>query len=90
MSIYENDYENTHVKTVEQGIFVRNLNEAYNNRHEKQKQAVRKRRNGVVNYLKETGDKNTLHISEMLSINIYTLLSDLRSLGYHTKGGFIV
>ena len=87
--VYDQDYETSRVKTVEQGTFVRNLNNSLNAKHEQQKQAVRKRHNMLKNYLADTGDKNVLHIAEMTGINIHTLRRDLSSFKLHTKGGFI-
>lgn len=83
-------YETSRVKTVEQGTFVRNLNNSLNAKHEHQKQAVRTRRNMLKKYLAETGDKNVLKISQTTHININTLRRDLSFLKLHTKGGFIV
>jgi len=88
--IYDPDYETSRVKTVEQGTFVRNLNNSLNAKHEQQKQAVRTRRNMLKKYLAETGDKNVLKISQTTHININTLRRDLSFLKLHTKGGFIV
>lgn len=88
--LYEENFTTTRVKTIAEGVFVRNLNEAYNRKHEQQKQAVKNRLNMLVAYLKETGDKNVLHIQDKTKINIYTLRRDLRKLGYHTQKGFIV
>jgi len=87
--IYDPDYETSRVKTVEQGTFVRNLNNSLNAKHEQQKQAVRTRRNMLKKYLAETGDKNVLKISQTTHININTLRRDLSFLKLHTKGGFI-
>lgn len=88
--VYDQDYETSRVKTVEQGTFVRNLNNSLNKKHEQQKQAVRTRRNMLKKYLSETGDKNVMHVAEMTGINIHTLRRDLSSFKLHTKGGFIV
>jgi len=88
--IYDPDYETSRVKTVEQGTFVRNLNNSLNAKHEQQKQAVRTRRNMLKKYLAETGDKNVLKVSQTTHININTLRRDLSFLKLHTKGGFIV
>ena len=87
--VYDQDYETSRVKTVEQGVFVRNLNEALNKKHEQQKQAVRTRRNMLNRYLDDTGDKNVLHIAEVTGINFHTLRRDLLAMDMHTKGGFI-
>ena len=88
--IYDQDYETSRVKTVEQGQFVRNLNEALNKKHEQQEQEVRTRRNMLKKYLADTGDKNVLHVSEATGINFHTLRRDLSFFKLHTKGGFIV
>lgn len=88
--IYDQDYETSRVKTVEQGKFVRNLNNSLNKKHEQQKQEVRTRRNMLKKYLSDTGDKNVLHIAEKTGINIHTLRRDLSSMNMHTKMGFIV
>lgn len=88
--IYDQGYETSRVKTVEQGMFVRNLNNSLNAKHEQQKQAVRTRRNMLKKYLSETGDKNVLKISQTTHININTLRRDLSFMKLHTKGGFIV
>ena len=88
--IYDQGYETSRVKTVEQGTFVRNLNNSLNAKHEQQKRAVRTRRNMLKKYLAETGDKNVLHVAEVTGINFYTLIRDLSFLKLHTKGGFIV
>ena len=88
--VYDPDYEKSRVKTVEQGVFVRNLNKALNNKHEQQKQAVRKRRSMLKKYIADTGDKNVLHIAEVTGINFHTLRRDLLAMKMHTKGGFIV
>lgn len=88
--VYDQDYETSRVKTVEQGVFVRNLNEALNKKHEQQKKAVRKRRNMLKKYLADTGDKNVLHIAEVTGIKFNTLRRDLLAMKLHTKGGFIL
>lgn len=88
--IYDQDYETSRVKTVEQGKFVRNLNNSLNKKHEQQKQAVRTRRNMLKKYLAETGERNVLKISQTTHININTLRRDLLFMKMHTKGGFIV
>lgn len=88
--IYDQGYEASRVKTVEQGTFVRNLNNSLNAQHEQQKQAVRTRRNMLKKYLAETGDKNVLKVSQTTHININTLRRDLSFLKFHTKGGFIL
>jgi len=88
--VYDSDYETSKVKTVEQGTFVRNLNEALNKKHEQQKQAVRTRRSMLKKYLADTGDKNVLSIAQTTHININTLRRDLSFFKLHTKGGFIV
>lgn len=87
--VYDQDYETSRVKTVEQGMFVRNLNNSLNAKHEQQKQAVRARRNMLKKYLTETGDKNVLSIAQTTHININTLIRDLSFMKLHTKGGFI-
>ena len=87
--VYDQDYETSRVKTVEQGMFVRNLNNSLNAKHEQQKQAVRARRNMLKKYLTETGDKNVLSIAQTTHININTLRRDLSFMKLHTKGGFI-
>lgn len=88
--VYDQDYETSRVKTVEQGTFVRNLNNSLNKKHEQQKQAVRTRRNMLKKYLSETGDKNVLHIAEVTGIKFNTLRRDLLAMKLHTKGGFIL
>lgn len=88
--VYDPDYETSRVKTVEQGQFVRNLNNSLNAKHEQQKRAVRTRRNMLKKYLEETGDKNVLSIAQTTHININTLRRDLSFMKLHTKGGFIV
>lgn len=87
--VYDQDYETSRVKTVEQAAFVRNLNEALNKKHEQQKQEVRTRRNMLKKYLAETGDKNVLSIAVATEINIHTLRRDLSFFKLHTKGGII-
>ena len=87
--IYE-EYDYASVKTVEQGIFIRNLNEALNKKHEQQNKAVRTRRNMLKKYLADTGDKNILHIAELTGIKFNTLRRDLLAMKLHTKGGFIL
>ena len=91
--IYDQVYEISRVKTVEQGTFVRNLNKSLNKKHKKhkqQKQAVRTRRNMLKKYLADTGEKNVLSIAQTTNININTLRRDLSFMKLHTKGGFIV
>ena len=88
--IYDQDYETSRVKTVEQGTFVRNLNNSLNKKHEQQKKAVLTRRSMLKKYLAETGDKNVLHISEVTGIKFNTLRRDLLAMKLHTKGGFIL
>lgn len=87
--VYDQDYETSRVKTVEQGAFVRNLNNSLNKKHEQQKQEVRTRRNMLKKYLAETGDKNVLNIAQTTHININTLRRDLIAMKLHTKMGFI-
>lgn len=87
--IYDQGYETSRVKTVEQGTFVRNLNNSLNAKHEQQKKAVRTRRNMLKKYLTETGDKNVLSIAQTTHININTLRRDLSFFNLHTKGGII-
>ena len=87
--IYE-EYDYASIKNVEQGQFVRNLNEALNKKHEQQKQAVRTRRNMLKKYLTETSDKNILNIAQTTHININTLRRDLSAMNLHTKMGLIV
>lgn len=88
--VYDLDYEKSRVKTVEQGVFVRNLNNSLNKKHEQQKKAVRTRRNMLKKYLADTGDKNVLHIAEVTGIKFNTLRRDLLAMKLHTKGGFIL
>lgn len=88
--VYDQDYETSRVKTVEQATFVRNLNNSLNKKHEQQKRAVRTRRNMLKKYIAETGDKNVLSIAQTTHININTLRRDLSFFKMHTKGGFIV
>lgn len=92
--VYDQDYETSRVKTVEQAAFVRNLNNSLNKKHEQQKheqqkQEVRTRRNMLKKYLAETGDKNVLSIAQTTHININTLRRDLIAMKLHTKMGFI-
>lgn len=87
--VYDQDYETSRVKTVEQSAFVRNLNNSLNKKHEEQKQAVRTRRSMLKKYLAETGDKNVLSIAQTTHININTLRRDLSFMKLHTKGGII-
>lgn len=86
--VYE-EYDYASVKTVEQGIFVRNLNNSLNKKHEQQKREVRTRRNMLKKYIADTGDKNVLHIAEVTGIKFNTLRRDLLAMKLHTKGGFI-
>ena len=88
--IYDQDYEKSRVKTVEKGVFVRNLNNSLNNKHKQQKKAVQTRRNMLKKYLSETGDKNVLSIAQTTNININTLRRDLSFMKLRTKGCFIV
>ena len=90
MGIYDSEYNQSHIKSANEGAFVRNLNEALNKKHEDQKQAVRTRRNMLNKYLAETGDKNVLHIAEVTGIKFNTLRRDLLAMNLHTKGGFIL
>ena len=88
--VYDQDYETSRVKTVEQATFVRNLNNSLNKKHEQQKQVVRTRRSMLKKYLADTGDKNVLSIARTTHVNINTLRRDLSFMKMHTKGGFIV
>lgn len=88
--VYDPDYETSRVKTVEQGVFVRNLNNSLNKKHEQQKRAVRTRRSMLKKYISDTGDKNVLHIAEVTGVKFNTLRRDLLAMKLHTKGGFIV
>ena len=88
--VYDQDYEKTRVKTVEQCEFVRNLNNSLNKKHEQQKQAVRTRGNMLKKYIADTGDRNVLHIAEVTGIKFNTLRRDLLDMKLHTKGCLIL
>lgn len=90
MGIYDSEYNQSRIKSANEGAFVRNLNNSLNKKHEQQKQEVRTRRNMLKKYLSETGDKNVLSIAQTTHININTLRRDLSFFKMHTKGGFIV
>lgn len=87
--VYDQDYETSRVKTVDQATFVRNLNNSLNKKHEQQKLEVRTRRSMLKKYISETGDKNVLRIAQKTHININTLRRDLIAMKLHTKMGFI-
>lgn len=90
MGIYDSEYNQSRIKSANEGTFVRNLNKALNNKHEQQKREVRTRRSMLKKYLAETGDKNVLHVAEATGINFHTLRRDLSFFKMHTKGGYIV
>ena len=68
----------------------KHFTDSFNARKTIQKQQVAERHERLVSYLKTSGDKNVARITLKTGINIHTLHSDLRKIGYHMKGGFIV
>lgn len=68
----------------------KHFTDSFNARKSIQKQQVAERHELLTSYLKTSGDRNVLRIATKTDINIHTLRSDLRKMGYHTKGGFIV
>ena len=89
MALYESDLIYLKPLNLQQAMQKKHFDEAFKKKTKVQKLNVSIRRKKIVDYIKETGDKNIARIAVRLKINKTTLTNDIRKMGYHTKGGFI-